>query len=175
MQWLKEYNTREVRDLIKAFWEARQDYDFAKTRSVTDAESAIHRQNQLVDRMIELGMFTRNGHRRVPTLDEFDRVNTNPLPYGGNMKNPPANKIVHTHTFYVLWHPVKGYYKEFTDDGVATDPELTPEVYLDHNDERIRFHKEEYDRLKEFHVCEVVEKTTTEFTPKIHKVEGWED
>lgn len=79
--------------------------------------------------------------------------------------------VNHEETYYALWHPEKGYYCEFGDDGVVTTQDVSEEdrIYTRSNDERLKFHLIEYeDRLKDFVIVEIKLKVEKTYSRKVH-------
>lgn len=72
-RWLDSINTNiEAKIWVREFWDARDAYQFSKTRSCVGTERAIKRMNHATDMLIGMGYFPEEKHYPMPTLDELE-------------------------------------------------------------------------------------------------------
>ena len=64
-EWFKD-----ARAVVKAFWDAREDYEYHKTRSCVGTANAERRMRDAVGELERLGVVWFG--RKMPTLDEFE-------------------------------------------------------------------------------------------------------
>jgi hypothetical protein len=74
-RWRKYRGSAAAISWVKEFWNARESYDYQKTRSVLGTSQAVARMERAVDALNALGVLELG--ERLPSVDEADPPGVN--------------------------------------------------------------------------------------------------